>query len=118
MLKARGTLGCSRTVPRPNLGRKRESQPGRLAWPRVAATGGSGAPAATAAMPKPWRRPFERAEAKRRGTRGWESALWQWLPVAWRAGGRRKAVNRPDGPGRDFVSRAAVGPACGRLQLR
>ena len=39
--------------------------------------------------------PLERAEAKRRGTRGWESALWQWLPVAWRAGGRRKAVNRP-----------------------
>ena len=39
--------------------------------------------------------PLERAEVKRRGTRGWESALWQWLPVAWRAGGRRKAGNRP-----------------------
>ena len=39
--------------------------------------------------------PLERAEVKRRGKRGWESALWPWLPVAWRAGGRRKAGNRP-----------------------
>ena len=39
--------------------------------------------------------PLERAEVKRRGTRGWESVLWQWLPVAWRHRGRRKAGNRP-----------------------
>ena len=39
--------------------------------------------------------PLERAEVKRRGTRGWASVLGQWLPVAWRRGGRRNAGNKP-----------------------
>ena len=69
--------------------------------------------------------PPVRAEVKRRGTRGWESMLVQWLPFAWRTGGRRGASNkpgaregpagksssRPDGLRGAAASRAAVGPA-------
>ena len=69
--------------------------------------------------------PPVRAEVKRRGTRGWESMLVQWLPLAWRTGGRRGASNKPgaregpagksssppDGLRGAAASRAAVGPA-------
>ena len=72
--------------------------------------------------------PPVRAEVKRRGTRGWESTLVQWLPRARRTGGRRGANKkpgaragpvgegtslppRPDGLRGTTASRAAVGPA-------
>ena len=69
--------------------------------------------------------PPVRADVKRRGTRGWESTLVQWLPSARRKGGRRgankkpgaragpagKATSRPDGVRGATASRAAVGPA-------
>ena len=69
--------------------------------------------------------PPVRAEVKRRGTRGWESRLVQWLPGARRTGGRRgankkpgaregpvgKSSSRPDGLRGATASRAAVGPA-------
>ena len=69
-----------------------------------------------------------RAGVKRRGTRGWTSVLSQWLPRAWRRGGRRGAQRRPgarEGPAGETMSvrprldgapgaassRGAVGPA-------
>ena len=72
--------------------------------------------------------PPVRAEVKRRGTRGWESMLVQWLLLAWRTGGRRGAgkkrgiragpvgevtssPRRPDGLRGATASRSAVGPA-------
>ena len=72
--------------------------------------------------------PRVRAEVKRRGTRGWESMLVQWLPRAWRTGGRRGASKkpgaregpvekatslppRPDGLRGTAASRGAVAPA-------
>ena len=75
--------------------------------------------------------PPVRADVKRRGTRGWESTLVQWLPGARRTGGRRGASNKPGArtgpvgkaaslpPRRDGLrgvsaSRAAVGPAATR----
>ena len=69
--------------------------------------------------------PPVRAEVKRRGTRGWESMLVQWLPGAWRRRGRRgttiklgarespveNSLSRPDGLGSVVASRDAVAPA-------
>ena len=69
--------------------------------------------------------PRVRAEVKRRGTRGWESTLVQWLPGARRTGGRRgankkpgaragpggKSSSRPDGLRGAAASRGAVAPA-------
>ena len=69
--------------------------------------------------------PPVRAEVKRRGTRGWESTLVQWLPGARRPGGRHgaskkpgaragpggKSSSRPDGLRSATASQAAVGPA-------
>ena len=72
--------------------------------------------------------PPVRADVKRRGTRGWQSTLVQWLPRAWREGARRGAnakrgaregpvgevpsvPPRPDGQRGATASRAAVGPA-------
>ena len=50
---------------------------------------------------------LERAGVKRRGTRGWTSVLSQWLPRAWRRGGRRGAQRRPgarEGPAGETMS--------------
>ena len=69
--------------------------------------------------------PPVRAEVKRRGTRGWESTLVQWLPGARRQGRRRGTTtrpgarkgpvgtssSRPDGPAGVVASRGAVAPA-------
>ena len=69
--------------------------------------------------------PPVRAEVKRRGTRGWESTLVQWLPGARRQGRRRGTTTRPgarkgpvgtssprpDGPAGVVASRGAVAPA-------
>ena len=75
-----------------------------------------------------------RAGVKRRGTRGWTSVLSQWLPRAWRRGGRRGAQRRPgaregsvgeatsgrprlDGALGAVASRGAVSPAAAVLTV-
>ncbi len=55
--------------------------------------------------------PLVRTDVDRRGTRGWRSVLLQWLPGAWRRGGRRRIENRPGAPPVGSVGTANAGPA-------
>ena len=55
--------------------------------------------------------PRDRRDLDRWSTRGWRSALLQWLPGAWRHGGGRHISNRPGAPRAGPVGSAVAASA-------